>query len=43
MLAITFSKIKEENGKIDGIVHCIAHAFTEDLHNDFVETSKLRI
>lgn len=39
----TFSKIKEENGKIDGIVHCIAHAFTEDLHNDFIETSKLRI
>ena len=39
----TFTKIKEENGKIDGIVHCIANAFTEDLHNDFVETSKLRI
>ena len=39
----TFSKIKEENGKIDGIVHCIAHAFTEDLHNDFIKTSKLRI
>ena len=36
----TFSKIKEENGKIDGIVHCIAHANTEDLHNDFVYTSK---
>lgn len=36
----TFSKIKEENGKIDGIVHSIAHAFTEDLHNDFIKTSK---
>lgn len=36
----TFTKIKEENGKVDGIVHCIAHAFTEDLHNDFIKTSK---
>ena len=36
----TFTKIKEENGKVDGIVHCIAHAFTEDLHNDFIYTSK---
>lgn len=35
-----FTKIKEENGKIDGIVHAIAHANTEDLHNDFVYTSK---
>ena len=35
-----FTKIKEENGKIDGIVHAIAHAFTEDLHNDFIQTSK---
>lgn len=35
-----FVKIKEENGKIDGIVHAIAHANTEDLHNDFVYTSK---
>ena len=36
----TFTKIKEENGKIDGIVHAIAHANTEDLHNDFILTSK---
>ncbi len=36
----TFTKIKEENGKIDGIVHAIAHANTEDLHNDFICTSK---
>ena len=35
-----FTKIKADYGKIDGIVHCIAHAFTEDLHNDFIETSK---
>lgn len=35
-----FTKIKEENGKIDGIVHAIAHANTEDLHNDFICTSK---
>ena len=35
-----FSKIKEENGKIDGIVHAIAHANVEDLHNDFIYTSK---
>ena len=36
----TFTKIKEENGKIDGIVHAIAHANAEDLHNDFIYTSK---
>ena len=35
-----FTKIKEENGKIDGIVHSIAHAFTHDLRNDFIYTSK---
>ena len=35
-----FSKIKEENGKVDGIVHAIAHANTEDLHNDFIYTGK---
>ena len=35
-----FEKIKKENGKIDGIVHSIAHANTEDLHNDFIYTSK---
>ena len=31
-----FMKIKEENGKVDGI----AHANTEDLHHDFIFTSK---
>ena len=35
-----FVKIREENGKLDGIVHAIAHANTEDLHNDFIYTSK---
>ncbi len=35
-----FEQIKKENGKIDGIVHAIAHANTEDLHNDFIYTSK---
>ena len=35
-----FTKIKEENGKVDGIVHSIAHANTEDLHNDFIYTCK---
>lgn len=35
-----FTKIKEENGKIDGIVHSIARAETEDLNNDFIYTSK---
>lgn len=35
-----FDKVKADYGKIDGIVHCIAHAFTDDLHNPFVETSK---
>ena len=35
-----FTKIKEENGKLDGIVHAIAHANTEDLRNDFILTSK---
>ena len=36
----TFEKIKGENGKIDGLVHAIANAKTEDLHNDFIYTSK---
>ena len=35
-----FTKIKEENGKVDGLVHAIAHANTEDLHNDFIYTSR---
>lgn len=35
-----FTKIKEENGTVDGIVHSIAHANTEDLRNDFINTSR---
>ena len=35
-----FDNVKKDFGKINGIVHCIAHAFTEDLRNPFVETSK---
>ena len=33
-------KIKKEHGVLDGIVHAIAHANTEDLHNDFLYTSQ---
>lgn len=32
--------VKENHGKIDGILHCIAHANTEDLRNDFINTSR---
>lgn len=32
--------VKEENGKMDGILHAIAHANTEDLRNDFILTSQ---
>ncbi len=40
LVSEVFTKIKNENGKVDGIVHAIAHANTEDLHNDFIYTSK---
>lgn len=33
-------EIKKEYGKVDGILHCIAHANTEDLRNDFIKTSR---
>lgn len=33
-------KIKAEYGKVDGILHSIAHAFTDDLRNDFIYTSR---
>ncbi len=32
--------IKAEFGKVDGILHAIAHANTEDLRNDFILTSR---
>ena len=38
----TFDVIKRDVGKIDGILHSIAHANTEDLRNDFINTSQDR-
>lgn len=35
-----FTTIKSEYGKLDGILHSIAHANTEDLRNDFIYTSR---
>ena len=34
-----FKNNKSENGKIDGIFTCV-HTNTEDLRNDFINTSK---
>lgn len=39
-IEVLFTAIKNEYGKIDGILHSIAHANTEDLRNDFINTSK---
>ncbi len=33
-------EIKKNHGKIDGILHAIAHANSEDLRNDFILTSR---
>ena len=33
-------EIKRDHGKIDGLLHAIAHANTEDLRNDFILTSR---
>ena len=33
-------EIKKDYDKIDGILHAIAHANTEDLRNDFINTSR---
>ena len=33
-------EIKKNHGKVDGILHAIAHANTEDLRNDFILTSR---
>lgn len=33
-------EIKKKHGKVDGILHAIAHANTEDLKNDFILTSR---
>ncbi len=35
-----FKKIKDECGSLDGILHSIAHANTDDLRNSFLYTSK---
>lgn len=35
-----FEEILKEHGKVDGILHAIAHANTEDLRNDFIKTSR---
>ncbi len=35
-----FEEIYKEYGKIDGILHAIAHANTEDLRNDFIKTTR---
>ena len=35
-----FEEIKKDYGKIHGILHSIAHANTEDLRNDFINTSR---
>ena len=35
-----FKTIKSEYGKLNGILHSIAHANTQDLRNDFINTSK---
>ncbi len=39
-LANTLGEIKKEYPKLDGVLHAIAHANTEDLRNDFIDTSK---
>ena len=33
-------EIKKNHGKVDGILHGIAHAYTDDLRNDFILTSR---
>ena len=33
-------EVKKNHGSVDGILHCIAHANTEDLRNDFINTSR---
>ena len=37
---MAFNSIGEKVGKIDGIVHAIAFAHGEDLHGDFIDTSR---
>lgn len=35
-----FALLKAKYGKLDGIVHAIAHAKKEDIQNDFIDTSR---
>lgn len=39
-ISVALEQIKKDHGKIDGILHAIAHAYTEDLRNDYVYTSR---
>lgn len=39
-IEILFNSIKEKYSVLHGIVHSIAHAKTEDLRNDFINTSR---
>ena len=39
-ISTCLDEIKKDHGKIDGILHAIAHANTEDLRNDFILTSR---
>ncbi|MCI8655315.1 MAG: enoyl-ACP reductase [Clostridia bacterium] len=39
-IADCLENIKKDYGRIDGILHSIAHANTEDLRNDFILTSR---
>jgi len=39
-IASVFSKLKNEFGKVDILVHCVAFAKKEDLETDFVTTSR---
>jgi enoyl-[acyl-carrier protein] reductase I len=36
----TFSEIKEEVGKVDGLAHCIAFAKTEELKGEYMNTTR---
>ncbi len=36
----SFARVKEEVGILDGIVHCIAFAKTEELQGEYVDTSR---
>lgn len=39
-IATLFKELKRDYGTIHGILHSIAHAKTEDLHGDFINTSR---